>query len=231
MEGNKSGYVELLKYPVLVLSILLALIAMKFTLGLEFGMLTEFSTSGLKFSEKSNQATLEAITELEARIEDLSARLESVEAGDEAAPALSGTEKSKAFSKTQSVSDATANIARLTAAASDDAIPRLTGWMWIGDFNGKWSKTSLVNLGTGQPITITPSEMQAGTEYRVLGNMVVREGLPPNNAEYYRAQKSLGVVPRGSIVRILKQPVGVNREFAVQYWVQIEHEREPVMLK
>ncbi|OZG72656.1 hypothetical protein BTA51_14090 [Hahella sp. CCB-MM4] len=69
--------------------------------------------------------------------------------------------------------------------------------------------------------------MQPGTEYRVLGNMVGRDGLPPQiPKKYYRARTSLGIVPRGSVVTLLAEPESVDREFALQYWANIEFKNQ-----
>ncbi|OZG72650.1 hypothetical protein BTA51_14060 [Hahella sp. CCB-MM4] len=223
MADDRSGIIELAKYPVLVFSIVVALIIAKFALGLEFGMITEVSTDGLKFSEKSNKATLSALTEIEAKLNDLSVRIEALETdgGNKSAAAISNAQ-AEAFTASQSVSDATANIAQLNTQVPGNEASTLKGWIWIGNYDGGWTKSSIAELGTGQPLSIDPTSMQPGTEYRVLGNMVARDGLPPNTKEYYRARTSLGIVPRGSVVTLLAEPESVDREFALQYWANIE---------
>jgi len=67
MNGGGSAIVDLLKYPLLVFSMLLALVAAKLFLGLEFGAVTEVSTGGVKFAEKS-RATFDALTDLEVKV-------------------------------------------------------------------------------------------------------------------------------------------------------------------
>ena len=223
MKNNTESRIELMKYPVLVFSIVIALIILKLSLGLEFGMITELSTDGLKFSEKSNKATLESITELETKLNDSVVRIAALEKEINKNEKIGQSTQSKAFSASQIVSDATATIANLRPKIEGKDIAKVIGYIWIGNFENKWGKTTLAKLDTGQPISLSPMQMQIGTEYKVLGNMVVRDGLPPNNAEYYRARKSLGVVPRGSIISILKKPEKVDREFAIQYWVEVEY--------
>ena len=225
METRSTHLIELAKYPVLVLSIVLALIILKYSLDLEFGMITEVSTDGLKFSKKSNKAALEAITELELKLNDLSVRLSSIENKDTSDSSVEQI-KAETFFASQEVSDATATIAKLSPPIQGTKSETLIGWMWVGNYDNEWIKTPFARIDTGQPLEVGPVRMQAGTEYKVLGNMVIRDGLPPNDEDYYRARKSLGIVPRGSIVRLLDSPKGIDREFAVQYWAKIEYIKE-----
>ena len=131
--------------------------------------------------------------------------------------------QSKLFSAAQTVSDQTANVSKLFAAATGKASISARGYIWIGNYaDDRWDSPKLASLASGQPVAMTPRQIKPGTEYSVLGNMVIRNGLPPNNTEYFRAQKSLGVIPRGTRVRIVTSPIGIDREFAVQYWAEVE---------
>lgn len=47
-------------------------------------------------------------------------------------------------------------------------------------------------------------------------------GLPSNDADCSRVRKSLGVIPRGTSVRLVNAPVAIDRPYAVPYWAQIE---------
>lgn len=222
MPKSDSLIIELTKYPVIVLSIVIGLIIVKYSLDIEFGMITELSTDGLKFSEKSNKATLEALTELESTINDISIRLNILEKGS-APSSETAKARAEAFFASQAVSDATAKIAELSNEIPGAKEKFNSGWIWIGNFDQIWSKTTISQLNTGQPIDIAPEDMKVGTEYKVLGNMVIRDGLPPNNEEYYKARKNLGVLPRSSVITLLKTPEAVDRKFAVQYWAKIEY--------
>lgn len=228
MSEKSSEIVELLKYPVLVFSIVVALIIVKYSLNLEFGVVTEVSTDGLKFSEKSNKATLEAITELEAKLNDMSVRLAVLEKADEQGDERKSAQKTswakaEAFYASQAVSDSTARIAELNTEIPGGETKVVSGWMWIGNYDKQWTKTTISQLDTGQPIVIAPKNMRIGTQYRVLGNIVIRDGLPPNDKDYYKARKNLGVISRGSVVTLVKAPEPIDREFAVQYWAEVEY--------
>lgn len=222
MSDNNSQLIELLKYPILVFSIVLALIIVRHALDLEFGVVTEVSTEGLKFSEKSNDATLKALMELETKLNEMAVRLDRMEDPMDSSPESMAEVWDQTFVVSQTVSDATANIAQLNKQVKAEGNTVLSGWIWIGNYSDNWSKASIASLATGQPIDLDPTKMQPGTEYRTLGNMIVRDGLPPNNKDYYKSKASLGVVPRGSVITLLDTVEPVDREFAVQYWAKIE---------
>jgi hypothetical protein len=220
MSISQSSVIELAKYPVLVLSIVVGLVVVKHSLGLEFGVVTEVTTDGLKFSEQSNTATVEAMADLETRLNDALARLETLEAGASDGEVDSSL---KASWISQAVSDKTAKLAELGSEIEGIEQKKVRGWVWLGNFDKEWSPATLAPLTTGQPVTIAPDTMQTGTEYKVLGNMVLRDGLPPNDELYFRARENLGVVPRGQVVTLLSAPYGVDRGFAVQYWAPVEY--------
>ncbi len=50
----------------------------------------------------------------------------------------------------------------------------------------------------------------------------MRDGLPANDAEYFRAKKIVGTIGRGTRIRLITSPKGVDREFATQYWAEVE---------
>jgi hypothetical protein len=226
MPEKSNHTVELLKYPVLVLSILVALVALKFILGFEFGFVTEVSTQGIKFAEQS-QATLEALAQLEVRVSESEVRIGAVEENLQAPAAEVKRVESKVDMAAQRVSDATAKIAHLRTATPHIKEAPLRGYIWIGNYDTAWDSPRLARLDNGQPIEMPPKQIQPETRYRVLDNLIVRDGLPPNDAEYYRARENLGVIPRGGIVSITKEPKGIDREFAVQYWAEVELVPQP----
>jgi hypothetical protein len=217
-EEKGSTMVDLLKYPLLVFSILFALLLARSFLGLEFGAVTEVSTGGVKFAEKS-RATFDALTTLEVKVNQALAELAELKKDAPAAesPAL----KTSIFAAGQVVSDQTARVEQIDVA-DPSRKGRLKGYVWIGNFKTGWNSPMLAQLDTGQPVTAPPTGLQVGTEYTVLGNMVVRDGLPANDKDYYKARSSVGVVPRGTRVRLATVPTAIDREYAVQYWAEIE---------
>ncbi|GGC64330.1 hypothetical protein [Undibacterium terreum] len=215
-DDNKTALIELLKYPVTVFSILIALLIAHQFLGLNFGNVTELSASGIKFTQDAKGEITSLASQLNsatAAIQDLQKRLP---AGDAPTPQA----KAQIFEASQTVSNQTAQIAKLTNDAPGDT-QKTHGYMWIGDYKNGWSRIKLSAVDSNEPVSVSPDKLSAGNEFKVLGNMVVRDGLPSNDADYYTAKKSLGIVPVGSKIRFLGQPKGIDREFAVQYWVEI----------
>lgn len=186
---SPSLWLDLLRYPVLALSIVLAVIALKHFLGLEFGPVTELGTQGVKFAEQS-KATLEAIAELEANLNEAMVRIEAIEKEDGKSVTASNQVEREAASAAQTVSDTTAQLARLQSAKRPSG-KRLKGYIWIGNYNAEgWEQVMLAGLDTGQPIQIPPDRVVEGTSYTTLGNIVLRDGLPANDALYFRGRAS-----------------------------------------
>ncbi len=98
-----------------------------------------------------------------------------------------------------------------------------SGWVWIGNFDragGRWSRPKLVGLD-GKPLSADPATIVAGARYRVDGNLIARAMLPPNDREYFRDVPSLGVLARRSVVELLREPAGRQRDHAMQYWASV----------
>jgi hypothetical protein len=192
MAEERSNYMELLKYPITVFSILLALIIAKYTLGISFGPISEVGPGGVKFSQETN-----------AKLADLEGKLNGVLVEIDAlrkTASLEDTTKrpqieAEIFEATQTVSDQTAQLASLSTVKQTSGTSQ-RGFLWIGDYSNKWDRARLGSLDTGQPITLPPDKLQPGTEYKVLGNMVVRDGLPPNDQDYFRSREIVGTITR-----------------------------------
>jgi len=224
MADKPSLLVDLFKYPVLVFSIFLALVFSKHFLGIDFRLVTEMGPSGIRFA-KQTQGTIGALTELESKIKQVVFEIELLKKprDQEATAAIvSPAEKSKLFSVAQTVSDQTADLTKILTEGDAKALLGLRGYIWIGNYKDQWKLPKLASLDSGQLITIPPSQIELGTEYKVLGNMVLRDGLPQNDLKYFRAKRNLGVIPRGTRVRIVTIPTGIDRKFAIQYWVEVE---------
>ncbi|MCE0915664.1 hypothetical protein [Pseudomonas sp. NMI760_13] len=209
MNNERVNLTELLKYPLTVFSILLALIVATHTLGIKFGVVSELSVEGIKFTQETKSEVSDLASKLNAAltaIEELKARTPSAQT-----PIVQAAIAEAA----QTVSDQSAQFSRISPGSRQ-------GYIFIGNYDNAWSALKLGALETGQPIVIAPGNLKAGTTYQVLGNMVVRDGLPANDSQYYQGRASLGTVPRGSKVRLISTPVGIHREFATQYWAQIE---------
>lgn len=220
MNQNGSTAVELLKYPLLVFSILFALIVARRFLGLEFGAVTEVTTGGVKFAEKS-RATFDALTTLEVKVNQALVQLAELQKSSSVMRVESPTVKASTFEAAQAVSDQTARVEQIDATDPSQK-GKIKGYVWIGNFRDKWDRPKLARIDTGQPVTEPPKTLTPGTEYIALGNLVVRDGLPANDEAYFSGRRSVGVVPRGARVRLTSPPTAIDREYAIQCWAEVE---------
>jgi hypothetical protein len=213
---QKSTIIDLARIPVAVLSGFLALVGAKYLLDIPFGAVSEITKDGVKFTQdaKGEIASLSA---------QLNGAMKSIEEIKRQLPAksLSTEARSEIFEASQTVPDQTA---QLTTVKSSDAGTELTGYIWIGDYSkstSTWQRVKLVSPTTNAPLTTAPMTVAPGSVFAVSGNMVLRDGLPQNDGVYFQGRKSLGVLPTGTRVKVLSAPVAIDREFAVQYWLQV----------
>lgn len=209
MSNGNVDIANLLKYPLTVFSILLALIIATYTIGIKFGVVSEINSGGIKFVTD----TKSEISELSSK---LNAALTAIEQLKSQVPsAQTPTAQAAVVDAAQTVPDQSAQFSKISNASRQ-------GYIFIGNYDNGWSSVKLGALDNGQPIKISPEELKPGTTYQVLGNMVVRDGLPENDSQYYQARSSIGTVPRGSKIRLVNTPVGIDRKFATQYWAPVE---------
>jgi hypothetical protein len=94
--------------------------------------------------------------------------------------------------------------------------PYQDGYIWIGsDTPGT---NNLVDLNTGAPVM--PADVVAGQSYRVVKNLVFRQGKP--SPTDYSSTQSLGVAPEGTQVTALAAPPeAYQRPSGEQYWLEV----------
>lgn len=216
-QSPRSPVVELLKYPITVFSILAALIIARYALGITFGTVSKVGPGGVEFSQDAARSLADFESKLNGVLVEIDA-LKKSQAGERIETAQI---KAKAFEASQIASDQTVALTNIASAASGTRAP-VKGWIWIGDYRSKWDRPMLGSIENGQPILAPPTSLKPGTEYTVLGNTFVRDGLPANDQEYFRARRIVGTIGRGTRVRLVGVPKGIDREFAVQYWAEVE---------
>ena len=218
---TESGpYLELLRYPVIVASVLAGVIFAKWFLALDLSRITEVGPSGIKLQETREEASV-AISELEARLDETVARLSGVEEQIE----TSGVVRKKMVSEVSESSDAVARLSRAITDGDGTLLEGKKGYIWIGNYRADtegWERQNLLQVDSRLPIERPPPRLAKGSQYRLAINTILRDRIPPNNDEYFRARKNLGVVPRGTLLTLVGEPVGIEREFAEQFWAEIE---------
>jgi hypothetical protein len=214
--------VELLKYPLAVLSVFLALVGAKYVLGVPFGAVSEITSDGVKFAQ-------DAKGEIAALSAQLNAAVREIEEIRKQLPEkpLPAAARSEIFEASQTVSTQTAQLASVDTGSALPGLPS-KGYIWIGDYDAKrpgWIRVKLVSPATNETLSSPPPSVSPGAVFTVSSNMVLRDGLPPNNADYFQSRRSLGVLPTGTKVVIQSAPVAIDREFAVQYWAEVAVQR------
>lgn len=218
---NLSPLLELLKYPVLAFSILMLLLGVRYWVGMEFGLVTELSTDGIKFAAEKTDKTYNTVTNLEGRLNKVEVEIEEIK---KALPKNSFVvPAAQILEATETVSDQTASIENINGGSPGKGAELVRGYIWIGGYDNEgWHNPRLAYKDSGLPIEGDPKRLKSGTEYQVLGNMVLREELPGSNEKSHKDIKSLGVVPRGAVVRLMGEPKEIERGGRNPYWVSVE---------
>ena len=213
---------ELLKYPIIIISIFFALLGAKYFLGFDISRVTKIGVNGIEFAEQKNR-TIEAIESIDQALKDVVARIDILEkAMNNPNRAIDQKEKKRILEESaQEVSSAVAQLAKPIGKGGKSSVFEKSGYIWIGDYKDKWSRPMLLGLN-GQSVRKPPSDIRIGEEYAVGGNMVLRETEPKNDVEYYRDSRQIGTVTRGTRIIIEGKPKGIDREFAVQFWARIK---------
>ncbi|HQU72666.1 MAG TPA: hypothetical protein PKV71_13050 [Calditrichia bacterium] len=226
MEDRTSLVLNLAKYPIIVFSILIALVVAEAMLDIDFSRLTRISAGGIEFAEQ-RQETLEALSGIEERVNALWERVEVLEASSHGniSPQQILEIEQRTAEAAQMVSDETAKLARDPETASKTLLRGKSGYIWIGNWdsqNKTWSTVNLALPETGEGLTISPKDLKSGTRLVVTGNLVLRGGMPANDTDYYRGERREGVVPKGTQVLLRSVPEVINREYALQVWARVE---------
>jgi hypothetical protein len=216
MASDKTVWVEIFKYPITIFSILVSLIIGTYLLGIKWGSVSEISKDGIKFTQEAKGE----LTDLSSKLNGALAAIEELKKHIPSAQANSSQILSAVSEAEQTVSDQTAQLSKLQPNSNGSSSQ--TGYIFIGNYKGEWRAVKLAALDTGQPISLPPQQLQPGTSYEVLDNMVVRDSLPSNDGSHYKHHRSLGTIPRGTKVRLASAPVSIDRKFAIQYWAKVE---------
>lgn len=201
-------------------SILLGVVVADWWLEIDLSRMSEIGPEGLKLAQETREDASAAISELEIALADVSARLDALER-DAGAVVPSPTPTKP---EVDQVSDATARLSRSPVEGRATVLEGRIGYIFIGNYDtasSTWTDPVLLRLDSAQAERAGPGEMLIGSQFRLRLNMVLRDGVPANDVEYFRSRQNLGVLPRGTLVTLLERPVGIDREFAVQHWAKV----------
>jgi hypothetical protein len=214
MPEENNTRTELLKYPILVGSVLLALIIAKWTIGFDLDKVSKIGF--VEFKEESNAALVSLEGDLRKLEERVRAHDTLIGEGDTLSPAIA----QRVIEAGQTVSDQTAELSDVRRIESGSG-RKMRGYIWIGNKRGgTWERMQLRPVNDGAPIADI-SGVLPGTAFKVRGNMVLRTERPPDDGDYYRNVPAAGTLPRGTEVLIAGQPVLIDRNGLVQCWVEV----------
>ena len=215
------------KYPIMMISIVLGLILIECSLDIDFSEITDRITKigpqGIELDHETRKHTSVAVSELERGLKELTARMEALEKKADTVQVLRSPKLVSA--EFDEVSDAVSQLSMSQSKSTKTVLVGRKGYIFIGIHNstdGKWKRAILHHQYSNKPVTSAPNQLPVGGGFLVGTNMVLRDGLPPNDNQYFRSIKNIGVIPRGTLVALLDQPEGIDRGFAVEYWAPVE---------
>ena len=235
-ETKNSGNKELLKYPILVLSIILGVVV----LDLFDYNIVSLGASGIEVERRienslqDSEAMSQKIDSLELLLSELVIKLENQPTtkstgeqtyGDsinDSPLAGSAVKKGKAWTHQLQASDLTTKIHQELDQFKKSEVR--TGWIWIGCYySPAWDPMNLKGIGEKVLYSGAPEGIQKNDVYEVVDNMYMREHLPPNNEQYFRSVEWVGIVPSGTKVEVIEPPRGLERNSSIHYWMKIKY--------
>ena len=118
---------------------------------------------------------------------------------------------------TNVVSDDVAKLAKIETPEGTGTVFKSTeGYIWIGNYFPKTNRYGDIQINVK-----AMSEIEIGKSYFVNGNMVIRQGSPVKNIDYYRGEKKVGLAVKGTEVQVLEKPEAKPFSNYQQFWVKI----------
>lgn len=100
--------------------------------------------------------------------------------------------------------------------------PNESGFIFVGDRKSDGQLVSASNFRDGNGNRVEFDNIQPGQRYTLVVNLTLRAGQPENDRDYFRGQKSLGVLQKGSTVQVLSPVVDIVRSSSLtQSWVRV----------
>lgn len=209
---------DLMKYPVIAITVILSLMAMEGAFDMDFSRIKKIGTDGVEFSEEERAA----LTAFEVRLKSIEDKLTASPAGSDTGAGIGKKEDAKAVADAQTVSPQAAVLTNIVVDPRDPGDEKI-GYIFIGnERDGIKSSMLIGNASDGSPIALALGKLAPGSEYKVLANIVLRRDMPLNSEAYYKASMPLGTIPNGSKIRLESAPEAIEREFAMQYWARVK---------
>lgn len=187
MAEQKNLWLQLLQYPILILSIILGMALISFLFQIDFSRLSKVGPEGIEFYEERERDISSVFAELETRTNELAAKVEFLESRlAKADRDALRRQEIEHFEATQTTSIKTAQLSRSVTANRALLLTGQQGYIWIGDWGKvlkKWQRLKIVQP-EGEKVGLSPDEILPGMQFRITGNMVLRDGRPEDDAAY-----------------------------------------------
>lgn len=212
---------KLLKYPIMMISVIIGLFLVQSLLKINLSNISKIALHGFEIEmiQGARKESLDALVEMALDIKELTVRIDSLERKTKTPkPELLSVELNE-------VSDVVSQLSMSQSKFTRTVLSGRKGYIFVGIYNstdGKWTRAILLRQNSGESVTSAPNQLPVGGRFLVGTNIVLRDGLPPDDEQYFRSRKKIGVIPRGTHVALLDQPVGINRNHGVEYWAHVE---------
>ncbi|NRA22862.1 MAG: hypothetical protein HRU05_20520 [Oceanospirillaceae bacterium] len=211
---------HLLKYPVLVLSIILGIGMLKL-----FGMqISSIGFAEFRFElEESQDAAKVEIQKLASDLKDLRSQMTLLEKSQPIDENKILETEQASFEADQQAPIISSIMTKPLAQNKKPLLYQKTGYIFAGNIkqNKELLLSPTVSNLDGYSIKKVDDLMNK-TDYLLLGNMVLRASEPLNTVSYYKGIPSLGIVAKSTKVQIIETPIKIDRGWATQVWIKIK---------
>ncbi len=217
---------KMFKYPVIMATTLLGLFLARELLDIDVSNVSKISLGGmgLEFDNKTRNEATSAISEFETRFNELAERMDVFEKTIDPAQDLPSQTPKNLSAELNVVSDEVSQLSKSQSKFTKTTLFGRQGYIYVGIYDssdGEWKRAILLRPDSSQPVTSAPDQLPAGGRFLLRVNIVLREGLPPNDEQYFRSRKNIGVIPSETLVALLGKPVGIKRANSVEYWAPV----------
>lgn len=211
-------WVDFVKYPIITGCVILILLVVRWGVGYD-----EISVGTDGFVLKKAQETQQVTSELQAQIQTLECRIDSLIGKPDASKAnTTSVQPSKVLQQTTKFEIANDALASLSYADEKQASTFLngtTGYIWIGNYNVENKAWESLNITSENASLLTPGNISARNTYTTTQNLMLRSSAPRSGKAI--GEGNLGIVPSGVKVKIKSSPTATTQDNIVQYWAEV----------
>jgi len=217
-DEKKVEWKELLKYPILGVTIVFCLWLAKVLCILDVSNISKIGTDGVEFRDRTEKLAAQ-VAPFENRIKVLEVALETILNNKDTSTtvAVRNTILEKP-EELQLASDKATQISEMKEVTSNTKV--LEGWIWLGNYEKSRKAWSTLLLNEVDKSTV-PTKIDTMVTYTLDGNMILRSENPTIKTDYFRSVPSLGIIPRGSTVTLISKPKPASERSVVQYWAKV----------